>query len=209
MSQSNVPPIQAIPPYTIGGLLPPYVSVNATDFSGMSPYRCTLVESANRFATTTERVLIFRGLLQYRAQLFSFGLTGFQWLAGSYTEEIESLEGRAPRDVDVVTFLRKPISLRDEAALKQFFTAAAPLFDNAQTKPNYHCDAFGIDLDAGNPQFLVDQTRYWFGLFTHRRITNVWKGIVEVPLLQNGEDTSVADLLNRTDARLAASGGAQ
>ena len=44
------------------------------------------------------------GFLDFRALLHSLGInTGFQWLDGSFMENVELLEQRAPKDIDVVT----------------------------------------------------------------------------------------------------------
>jgi hypothetical protein len=37
-------------------------------------------------------------------------------------------------------------------------------------------------------------TRYWFGLFSHRRATQQWKGMLELPLGSLAEDHEVANL---------------
>lgn len=55
------------------------------------------------------------------------------------------------------------------------------VFNPRQAKARYRCDAHYID--GGFPGLLIaPQISYWLGLFTHQRATNVWKGILEVPL---------------------------
>jgi hypothetical protein len=49
--------------------------------------------------------------------------------------------------------------------------------NNKSTKANFKCDAYYVDLDVVHTTAIVDQTRYWFGLFSHRR-TGVWKGML-------------------------------
>lgn len=45
------------------------------------------------------------GLLDLRAELTLAGKSdGFQWVDGSFTEDVEVQQGRTPNDVDVVTF---------------------------------------------------------------------------------------------------------
>src|SRR5208283_647878 len=98
-----------IPDFTISGVLPPYLGPTATDHALMSPYETSLTRIANKLCASDERKVIFRGLLQYRQALGGIGLSsGFQWLSGSFLEDIEAIESRAPRDVDVVTFLHRP-----------------------------------------------------------------------------------------------------
>jgi hypothetical protein len=90
----------------------------------------------------------------------------------------------------VVTFLRRPAGCQGLAQWNQFIQQHASLLkDRAYVKKTYLCDAFFVDLDAA-PEELVNETRYWFGLFSHRRVTMQWKGVLQVPLL--GPDESLA-----------------
>ena len=98
----------AIPTWTADGVLPP---INASHpVSPMrSPYVVSLTDYVLRFGDTAERRTILEGFLRYRAALHAAGLVqGFQWLDGSFLEHIELTEGRAPNDIDVVTFYRLP-----------------------------------------------------------------------------------------------------
>jgi len=71
-----------------------------------SPYVVGLLDVVERFATTPERIRILDGLLRFRADLHQTGIvSGFQWLDGSFMEQVEILEHRPPRDLDVVNFL--------------------------------------------------------------------------------------------------------
>ncbi len=86
-------------------MLPP---VNPDDATGpeRSPYPVSLVDLVLRFSTSPERRKILNGLLRFRQELHAIGLiSGFQWIDGSFIEDIEFLEERAPQDVDVVTFV--------------------------------------------------------------------------------------------------------
>ena len=65
----------------------------------------SLSELVLRFGTSPERRRILDGFLRYRGRLHAAGLrTGFQWLDGSFLENIELIESRLPNDLDVVTF---------------------------------------------------------------------------------------------------------
>lgn len=55
------------------------------------------------------------------------------------------------------------------------------LFTNAQTKEKYGCDGYTVPLDK-SPENLVKRTTYYFGLFSHRRSDQVWKGLLQIPL---------------------------
>ncbi|MFM0315987.1 hypothetical protein PQR36_13945 [Paraburkholderia nemoris] len=138
-------------------------------------------EFATRFATSVRRAEILDGLLRYRAALRGIGiLTGFQWVDGSFVEDVEQKENRAPRDIDVVTFGYSPV-VADQNAYRLWFNTNLALFDRNQTKHNFECDGFYIDLRK-RAELLVDDARYWFGLFSHQRDTSLWKGMVQVPL---------------------------
>ena len=155
----------------------------------MSPYVCTIDEFARRFILNDVRRKIFRGLLEYRKALVSAGVTrAFQWLDGSYTEHVERTQNRSPRDIDVVTFGYVPVPRTDIAAKKAFRANHAGLFTPKIAKDTFFCDAYFVDLDI-SPLFVVDDTRYFFGLFSHKRATNLWKGMVAVEL---GSDDSAA-----------------
>jgi hypothetical protein len=49
-------------------------------------------------------------------------------------------------------------------------------------------------MDASDPVSLVNQTKYWFGLFSHKR-NGVWKGMLQVPLCPPAADAAIAALL--------------
>ena len=57
-----------------------------------------------RLGTTAERRGILRQFLDFRERLTTEGLTnGFQWLDGSFLEDIEVRESRPHKDLDVIT----------------------------------------------------------------------------------------------------------
>src|SRR5947209_8232524 len=97
-----------IPPWTTAGVLPP-VEAEAPTSQNRSPYPVSLVEVVTRFGTSPERRRILDGLIRLRAALHGAGLVhGFQWLNGSFVEDVERVEFRVPRDIDVVTFVDPP-----------------------------------------------------------------------------------------------------
>jgi hypothetical protein len=181
-----------IPNFTISGILPPYLGPTPTDGALMSPYETTLTRVAGKLCNSNERKEIFRGLLRYRQELANLGFTdGFQWLSGSFMEDIETLEKRHPQDVDIVTFCHRPAGIPDDAAWQAFTVANINLLLWHLVKPIYRCDAYFVDLNTA-PANVVNQARYWFGLFSHRR-TGLWKGLLQVPLsvTQDDADASV------------------
>jgi hypothetical protein len=145
----------------------------------MSPYHATVDELVAHFATSAERRLILQGFLRFRRDLRMQGAWGWQWLDGSFLEDVESQRGRPPNDLDIVTFLVRPASITTVADMQSFVNSNLGLFDRTQTKANYHCDALYVDLALG-PYDVVSVSRYYFGLFSHQRVTAVWKGMLEI-----------------------------
>ena len=176
-----------IPANNISGVLPPFVGGNPT-IDGMSPYATTMTEIARRFCINEERVKLFRGLVSLRADLQSLGFTkGVQWIDGSFCEDVEAIRGRPPGDIDLVTLLIRPPHLVDPSAWTAFVGANTRIFDKVETKKAYGCEAFYVDV--GFPAFAVErQITYWFGLFSHQRVTHLWKGMLLVQLV--GDDTA-------------------
>ena len=119
---------------------------------------------------------------------------GFQWLAGSFLEHIEALERRHPRDMDVITFCRRPMLYRDHHTWESFAKQDFELFWPTNTKATHRCDSNFIDLDTPSDN-IVSQTRYWLGLFSHRR-SGVWKGMLQVPSGLSQDDDDALALLN-------------
>ena len=86
----------AIPAWTANGVIPP-INPTAPTSAERSPYAVTLCDFVLRFATSPKRVQILDGFLRYRARLHAIGLrAGFQWLNGSFHENVEVNEGRDP-----------------------------------------------------------------------------------------------------------------
>jgi hypothetical protein len=120
--------------------------------------------------------MIAEGFLRMRGELAALGICGFQWLDGSFVEDIETRQGRDPADIDVVTFVAQPQRRTDiEAAL-----TGRDLLNRAKTKATFHVDHFLVPLCC-EPELLVDLARYWYGLFSHCR-NGIWKGMLRVEL---------------------------
>ena len=185
-------------------MLPPINPVRPTSVD-RSPYVVTLTDVVQRFGSSAERLDILDGVLRYRAALHSAGLTrGLQWLDGSFVEDIERLERRAPRDLDIVTFYYLP-----SGRSQQDLIASAPgLFpQDVDTKDalkrTYRIDVFLESLET-NPERLVQRSSYWYSLWSHRRSAPHWKGFVQIDLAPDG------DALARTKlAELVPAGGDQ
>jgi hypothetical protein len=171
-----------IPPFTLSGVLPPFVGTDPMARAARAPYQTDILDLVQRFATTPERVLILQGYLEHRAALNGLGFErGFQWCDGSFVED------KVPQDLDIVTFFHRPTGATAQAQFEQLVQRNLGLFTPQLTKHTYHCDAYFVDLSMP-PELIVARSHYWFGGFTHRRITLEWKGIVEVPLMPLADD---------------------
>ena len=169
-----------IPEFNHSHVLPPFLG-DALTHAESSPYAVDSIELAHRFGTSVERRTILSGLFRFRSALRSLGFVqGFQWLDGSFVENIEVLQGRAPRDLDVVSFVQIPAGL--SATQTQAMMDANPdLFDKDRCRKRYRCDPMVINLSK-KPEKLVQDVRYWYGLYSHRRGDHVWKGLLQLSL---------------------------
>ena len=160
----------------------------------MSPFKVTVPEFVASFALTPERVQILEGLLEFRRRIHGLGIMrGIQWIDGSFVEMNDSV--RAPRDADVVTFFFRPSTLAERPAWEAAIAAHPEIFNHGQVKAELKCDGYWVDLSVPKPLYHVDQTRYWFGLFSHRRLSQQWKGMLQLPLGSLAEDLEAAKLL--------------
>lgn len=179
-----------IPPFdSILNILPPHLG-DPREFADLSPYRCTVTEVCNRFATSPARKEILDGFLSFRAELLSIGIQGFQWLDGSFLEDIEAQEGRDPVDIDVVTFIAVPDNQADAVAA---FAINPTLGNRAFVKSAFHVDSLRVPLYA-DPEVLVEYSRCWYALFAHRR-DGTWKGMLRVELMDKSDDDQARNVL--------------
>jgi len=186
-----------VPAYNNDGILPPFLGPSPAHASGlMSPYKVTVSDIVDRFATSRERITILRGWLQHREGLRALGYDrGFQWLDGSFVEDKE------PKDLDVVTFVTfGPPSFADADAAWVSFGSNQHLFDRGAVKAGFRLDAFFIDL-LDPPELVVDAARYFLGLFSHQRITMEWKGMLQVRI--EAADDEAAALVELESRELA------
>lgn len=139
-----------------------------------------MLEVVERFCSNPDRVSILNGLLTYRGQLYGLGIQdGFQWLDGSFMEDIETRSGRSPNDIDVVTFFRLPQGQTQQSLFED--PQARALFDIANTKPTYRVDAYPLILGDRMEEWHVHQISYWYSMWSHTRDQH-WKGFVRVDL---------------------------
>lgn len=166
-----------IPEWNAEGVLPPINEDDPTGFD-RAPYEVGLGQVVDRFATSPERCDIFAGYLAHRAELHRMGIdSGFQWLDGSFTEDIEMLEHRPPQDIDVVTF-----TSADDAFFCGLGARDISLLggDRDILKNEFKID-FYIQSLSDPAESLVAMTAYWYSLWAHRR-NGQWKGFLKVDL---------------------------
>jgi len=187
-----------IPDFDHNLVLPPHVGDHAVSRTNMSPYPCTSLELCAKLGASLERQRILRGFFELRDALRRFGLLGFQWLDGSFTEDKENSSDLTrkgpPGDIDVVTFYYPPAVL--PSPMPADLAAILPIIQNRKaTRDRFHVDHILVPLTSA-PEFLVDDVRYWFGLFSHRRGDDVWKGMLQLPLDTATDDTLAIGTIN-------------
>jgi hypothetical protein len=176
-----------IPAFDHNNVLPPHVG-DPTNRSDLSPYECNVIELCKHYGTSPQRIAILKGFLAFRLELNRFGIVnGFQWIDGSFTENIEASERRQPNDIDVVTFYG---GIDANAVVVSFPEFADPTL----SKSRYAVDHYPVDY-MFRPDVTVEQTRYWLQLFTHNR-SGVWKGILKLALNTPHEDQDALNYLN-------------
>lgn len=174
----------AIPAWNALGLLPP-IDAELPTSSSRSPFPVSLIDVVMRFSTTPERKAILKGFLSYRAELHRLGLAdGFQWIDGSFLEDVETIEHRAPRDVDVVSFFCTPADLNVS-------NEDTRLFDQAVAKDRFKIDAYFVELDQITPRELALWSAYWYSMWSHRR-TQAWKGFLQIELAPTEDAAALA-----------------
>ena len=173
-----------IPPFDHNLVLPPHLG-DPTQPSDLSPYPCTTLELCLRFGTSPERRKILGQFLDFRQRLADEGLTnGFQWLDGSFLEDIEAQEGRPPRDLDVVT-----VYWGYDFSFQTQLVAKFPEFaDPKLAKASFALDHYPLDASY-HPETTVRWTAYWISLFSHNRLA-VWKGMLRVELNTTADDSA-------------------
>jgi hypothetical protein len=167
-----------IPHWNAAGVIPPIMPGAPGHSPERSPYIVDISEVRAQFATTTERIKIIKGLLNYRKALYNVGIvSGFQWLDGSFMEDIETIELRPPKDLDVVTFFNLPSGHTQ----KSLSSIAGELFDNQYTKATFSIDSYFKVLGEKIEPRHVREISYWYSMWSHRR-DRIWKGFVQVGL---------------------------
>lgn len=190
-----------IPSWTAEGLLPPFTGGGAAARVGRSPYDATILEFATRFSCSLERARLLKGLLEYRIALLEAGITGFQWINGSFTEDVEMVRRRPPNDIDVVTFFSVNGSQVSDSELARL------LLDRDSLRERFSVDSYVVDL-RDPPNLIVASASYWNSLWSHTKTGHSWKGYVQTHLEYAGEEEALESVHQRI-AELAAEEGAK
>jgi hypothetical protein len=176
----------SIPEWTGDGVLPP-IDVRDPTSANRSPYRISLTDFVLRFGKSPARCEIINGFLAYRKALHNVGMTdGFQWLDGSFLEDVETVGTRDPKDIDVVTFFSLSAGTRQKDIVDQ----DPDLFLPASTKATYNVDGYTVDLKLP-PEKLVARSHYWYSVWSHRR-DMAWKGYIEIDLAPSNDEAATA-----------------
>lgn len=179
-----------IPDWNTNGLIPPINPVQPTG-AERSPYLVSLLDVVMRFATSSERRKVLLGLLDFRAELHRIGLIeGFQWLDGSFMEQVELLERRPPNDIDVVTFVTIPDNF-------VYTDEILSLFDHDELKKRFLVDSYVVELNLVPTEYLVKMSAYWYSMWSHRR-NQYWKGFLQIDL-NPAHDAEARSYLVRVD----------
>ncbi len=172
------------------GLLPPIRPNVPGNNPDRSPYHVTMSDLLEKFAFSEERRRILRGLLNYRETLYKAGISqGFQWINGSFTENIEMLENRAPNDVDIVTFFYLPSGISEREFLERF----SELFEPKKIKVKYQVDGYMHQLGQPLESRHARQIVYWYSMWSHKR-DGTWKGFLQIDLSRD-EDALASNVL--------------
>ena len=184
-----------IPQWNIDGVIPP-LNVDNPVSRDRSPYSVPLTDCILRFGTTESRRTILEGFMEFRSTLHSIGLIrGFQWIDGSFLEDIEETERRDPNDIDLITFYHLPDGVTD----KDLISRCPCLFDPRMTKRDFCVDAYFVRLGDEDPEIVVKEATYWYSIWSHRR-DGLWKGFLQIDL-SNSDDqvaaTNLREMMNR------------
>ncbi|WP_315789781.1 MULTISPECIES: DUF6932 family protein [unclassified Bradyrhizobium] len=189
-----------VPAFDMRGFLPPFVGADGTT-RDRSPYVTKASEMVAAMATSPARENLLFGLLKYRRMLGAAGYTdGIQFVDGSFVENVELRENRDPGDIDVFSFLVRPQAFRVDPA--KWAAVGFPnwvlyLMNREKNKQRFRIDSYGIAVDQHGALGIINETIYWYSLFSHKRLTHDWKGFLCVPLNLADDEEALSALIGR------------
>lgn len=184
--------ILEIPDWRYDGLLPAVLDSGTTS-SGRSPYAADASALVERFGHTKSRRDLIRKFFAFRNEVRNCGWHhGFQWLNGSFLTDVERLErGRAPGDIDVVSFLYSS-EATDLTAARHMASEEG----HDDIKSRLQIDSYFVDLDV-KTETVIDSAMYWQSIWGHRKGDYREKGFVKVTI--DSCDDAALSLLDRLD----------
>ena len=193
-------PAVSMPKWNGNGIIPPVDPINPVS-AERSPYKVNLIDFILRFSITPERCKILKGYMDYRAALHAAGITeGFQWLNGSFLEQVEITENRSPNDIDVVTLYRLSSGSSEADILNNnslLFPITAP--EKKALKDTFCVDAYYVSLGSQS-EVLLENGTYWYGMWSHKR-DYTWKGFAQVDLDPANDSAAMQTLMQTTHMR--------
>ena len=166
-----------IPEWNYDGFLPAFDPSEPVSRE-RSPYEIPLSDLVIQFGGTSARRKLLSDLLDFRAELHQAGLLkGFQWIDGSFAENVEERENRQPEDIDIVTFFHIPDGHSGETLLQDF----PRLFDWGILKNQCSLDSYYVQLDDITSEEIIEESTYWYSLWSHTR-DGKWKGYLQIDL---------------------------
>ncbi len=191
-----------LPQFDGTGLLPAFIGSDATT-ADRSPYIVSMPELVVRFGTSPERRQLLRNLIEYRKVIASGGYdTGIQFIDGSFVEDIENIKGRPPRDIDIYSLLGMPEKYKNDKAFwisEGMAYWSGEIAHRNKNKNRYQLDTYGDIIDTLPVPNFITRVIYWYGLFSHQRDTNTWKGFAALPLSPTSDAAGEVEL-DRFDA---------
>lgn len=164
--------------WNMDGFIPPVAPGHDGTSVERSPYRMTCTQLVDTFGFSPERIAILNGLLNFRREMYAAGITnGFQWLNGSFMEDVEAHQGRSPNDIDVVSYIQLP----DGDDQQSLLTKASHLFDNEEVRNTFKVDSYFEFLGEPIAERHIQKATYWYSMWSHNRNGN-WKGFVRITL---------------------------
>ena len=169
--------------YSMRGVVPHHLE-DWPERPVMPPYSISLTEFARHFTYSATRISLFRGLLDIRKSLKLQGISGFQWVNGSFVQS-EAIYGRDPDDIDILTWVICDSDEHFEELIKDI--------DCEAMKRDNHCHVFFAPAVEGKIPWHYGA--YWLWLFGHTNTIKVLdekdrglaKGFFEVDLADSEE----------------------
>lgn len=165
--------------WNTNGVIPPISENESGGSFNRSPYEVSILKLIELFSFNHKRCSILYGFLRYRKKMYDMGyIDGFQWVDGSFCENCETLRGRPPNDIDVVTFFNPALRADNLPFDNSFF--------ERENKPNiknqYFVDAYFMNTGLPADFYYTKMVAYWYSMWSHQTNTGTWKGFLTVAL---------------------------